>query len=213
MSFLFGGPESVKSYVPRNPVRETQSELRASIRTMKRELNKSMLQEKTLKLEIKKCASTNQIRFCTIKAKELVRLRNFQEKLQNTMCSLSSMDQNLSSISSTQVMQETLTKTSKLLSKLNKQTDAKGVVRAMHEYSREQEMFGMKQESIMETVDEAMQVENEDMCTNDAVADVFMELGLDASLVLSSGGATHPLNETSLAERLNKLKVSLGTIT
>lgn len=207
MSFLFGGPVAERR-TPANPVRDMQSQMRDSMRALMRESRKANEQEKKLVVEIKHYAQLNRLQLVQVKAKELIRLRAHQEKLQTTHCSLSSLHQSLSSIASTQIMQETITKTSKLLKSLNQSMSVHGIMKAMHEYQSQHEQFATKQENLNETIDEVMKDENEDAATSDAVSDVLQELGLDASLVLARVPLA-PLSDQQLASRLKALQAPL----
>lgn len=208
MSFLFGGGDATISQ-RRDPVKEMQSQLRASIRSITRDVNKAKDQEKILTKEIKYYAKTNKLPLCATKAKELVRLRNHQTRLQNSIGQMSDLTHSLSNVSNTQVIQECMNKTGVLLKDLNRKTDLSKIMKMMQEYQFHTEAFQYKQESIQETIDNVMQTDNEDEVTNNTVEDIYLELGLDAIALLNSSSSSVPLNTSNdLASQLSSLQTA-----
>lgn len=207
MSFLFGGGVET-TRAKKNPIRDMQAHLRQSMRTLQRDAFKSKEQEKQLMTDIKICARANRFELCAIKAKALVRLRSHQSRVQNTVLQLSSMEQSLGTVSATQVMQDTVKNTCKLLEKMNLQMNAAGIMKLMREYQQQSEEFSTKQEAIHESIDSAMETEDEESVTDATVADVYTELGLDTSLLMSK----RPAAEAGMVQQLQALSVptSLG---
>lgn len=206
MAFLFGGgnEDSNRPHRKRDQVKDMQSQLRQSMRVVTRDSCKAKEQEKQLMLEIKQCAKANKYTLCNAKAKELVRTRIHQERLQATLGQMSGLCNNLSSISSTQVLQDCILKTGTLLQSLNKQTDVKKIMKMMDNYQVQSEQFSSKQEAVQETIDSVLETDNEATITENTVADVYLELGLDASLMI---GMTPSLSSTHMAESLKSISV------
>ena len=78
MSFLFGGTTPTQS----DSHRSHQSDLRSACRTLDRELFKNQVSEKKLKDSMMKHAKAQDLTMCTLKAKELVRLRSNTQQVQ-----------------------------------------------------------------------------------------------------------------------------------
>ena len=78
MSFLFGGTTPTQS----DSHRSHQNDLRSACRTLDRELFKNQVSEKKLKDSMMKHAKAQDLTMCTLKAKELVRLRSNTQQVQ-----------------------------------------------------------------------------------------------------------------------------------
>ena len=204
MAFLFGGaPEGLSASTPEKALLDS---LKNAGRVIQRDYRKSLMTEKSVIQEIKSLARQNKHHLATLKAKELVRLRSFQEKLQVSQCHLSSLQHNVSTMSSSQVLQESFVKTGKLLKNLNSQMNAASVMKVLRDFQLQSENFSTKQELIQEAVDESAKIEGEEEVTDSTVAMVFQELGLEASRGLASA-RTQPTD--SLEERFQTLKLKM----
>jgi charged multivesicular body protein 2A len=206
MAFLFGGSDGSHIYKPKNPIKETQSELRAAMRVISREASKLTEQEKPLMREIKLLAANNKHKQCETKAKELIRLRNHHAKLQLNLNQITGLTQNLSSMSNTQVIQDCIIKTEKILKTLNKKTDISHIMKTMNSFQLQNEQFNIKQETLQETMDSVMEIEDEDTVTDEMVGNIYRDLGIDASLRLATSFPNLSKDEQSLASRLAALK-------
>lgn len=207
MSFLFGGAPQVK----KDPVRDYQRDLRHATRSMEREDLKAAAQEKALVAGITKLAREQRIDLCKVKAKELVRLRAHRTRLTTMKGHMSTLAQQLSTVQSAKVMQETMAKTTHLLRSLNARLDAKAIHRMLLEFERQSTQFSDGQEILEETLDGMFETDNEQSATEDAVAGVFHELGLSASLEMSAaapggGLARVTASEEDLEARLSRLR-------
>ena len=182
-----------------------QAQLRNAMRTIARDSSKTKAREESLVREIKVFGKNNKLQQCSMKAKELVRCRQQQSKLDNTYSQLGSLLDTVSNMSATKTMQDSVQGTAKLLRNLNASIDAKGIMRLMQDFQKQSDLFSNNQETIDESIDSALQVENEDNVSEDTVTAVLEELGLDAERILKQ--AT-PVSFTSqeLSERLNRLK-------
>ena len=76
--------------------------------------------------------------------------------------------------------QDSVASSLKLLKTMNAHMDARGIMKMMHEYQVQNETFNTKQETVQQTMDETLAVEDETETTDETIAAVFEELGLDA---------------------------------
>lgn len=206
MSFLFGGGRQVK----KDHVRDYQKELRHSMRSMDREDLKAASQEKTLLAGIVKLAKEQRVDLCKTKAKELVRLRGHRQRIMTMKGHMATLQQQLSTVGSAQVMQDTMAKTTQLLKTLNCRMDAKAVHRMLLEYERQSSSFADGQQVLEENLDLMFELDDEQTSTDQAVAGVFQELGLELEMVMSKAGrdvSMHPPSVEDLESRLQNLKV------
>jgi hypothetical protein len=205
MSFLFGGAPQVK----KDPVRDYQKELRHATRSMDREEIKTASQEKILLSSITKLAKDQRLDLCKTKAKELVRLRAHRHRLVTMKGHMATLQHQLSTVNSAKVMQETMAKTTHLLRSLNSRLDAKAIHRMLMEFERQSVTFTDGQEILENTLDGIFEAENEQASTDQAVAGVFQELGLEIEMNLGNAGGglgVSSISDVDLAERLQSLK-------
>jgi division protein CdvB (Snf7/Vps24/ESCRT-III family) len=206
MSFLFGGAPQVK----KDPVKDYQKDLRHATRSMDREEIKAGVQEKSLTSSIVKLAKEGRVDLCKAKAKELVRLRAHRHRIATMKGHMSTLQHQLSTVQSAKVMQETMAKTTHLLRSLNARLDAKAIHRMLMEFERQSVTFTDGQEILESTLDGIFESEEEQTNTDQAVASVFNELGLELQFEMasSSGNAPQILAPTdeNIEARLRKLQ-------
>jgi division protein CdvB (Snf7/Vps24/ESCRT-III family) len=205
MSFLFGGAPQVK----KDPVRDYQRELRHATRSMDREEIKAAAQEKSLVSSITKLAKEQRLDLCKAKAKELVRLRAHRHRLVTMKGHMATLQQQLSTVQSAKVMQETMAKTTHLLRSLNSRLDAKSIHRMLMEFERQSTSFADGQQVLEETLDGIFETDEEQSNTDEAIAGVFQELGLELQIGLAMSRDrrdARPADENDIMARLEKLK-------
>ena len=203
MSFLFGGAPKTS----RDPVKDYQRDPRHAVRSMEREDLKAGAQEKALLASIAKHAKENKFDLCKVKAKELVRLRGHRTRLVTMKGHMTTLQHQLSTVQSARVMQDTMSKTTKLLQSLNRKLDAKSVHKMLLEFERQSTSFQDGQEILETTLDDLFEQDNERSDTDAAVASVFQELGLDTMLQMQAPNSlSSALEALTLEERLEKIK-------
>jgi division protein CdvB (Snf7/Vps24/ESCRT-III family) len=206
MSFLFGGAPKVT----KDPVKDYQRDLRHAVRSMDREDIKAVAQERILLTTLGKLAQEQRVDLCKAKAKELVRLRAHRNRLATMKGHMTTLSQQLSTVQSAKVMQETMAKTTALLKKLNTRMDASSIHKLLLEFERQSTVFSDGQEIVEQTLDGIFETEDEQSITEEAVANVLQEVGLKLELGMSSatraqsGLDTVELND--LEARLQNLK-------
>jgi len=204
MSFLFGGASPNK----KNLIKEYQKDLRNSMRSIDREESKAASQEKILVANINRLAKERRFDICKAKAKELIRLRAHRSRLVTIKGYVSTLQYQLASVQSAKVVQETMAKTTHLLCSLNTEVDAKAIHNMLLEFERQSLAFGNKQEVLEETLDGIFKVENEQECTDEAMASVFQELGLEIKMGLENSGVHYTIPVSELEARLQSLTAS-----
>lgn len=182
MSFLFGGAPKVA----KDPVKDYQRDLRHAVRSMDREDLKAVAQEKNLLASLTKLAQDQRVDLCKAKAKELVRLRAHRSRLATMKGHMTTLSQQLATVQSAKIMQETMKKTTLLLKKLNTRMDASSIHRLLLEFERQSTAFSDGQEVVEQTLDGIFETENEQSVTEEAVASVLQEVGLDLKLGMAS---------------------------
>lgn len=206
MSFLFGGAPKTR----RDPVKEYQQDLRKSVRSMDREDIKAAAQEKNIISNMQKLAKEQRLDLCKVKAKELIRLRAHRARLMTMKGHLTTLQQQLSTVSSAKVMQETVAKTTHLLRGLNRRLDAQGIHRMLLEFERNSTMFQDGQEILEDTLDSIFETEQEQCVTEQAISAVYQELGFEIQSMMGKCDEANAssMSMESLEERLARVKTS-----
>jgi len=203
MSFIFGGAKHV---VKKNPFKEYQRDITRSVRSMDREDLKHAVQEKELISNIKTLAKEQKFDLCNARAKDLVTLRAHRHRLATMKRHMSVLQYHLSTVQSAQVIQDIVSKTALLLNNLNAHTDAKGNNSILFEFEKQTATFNDRQEIFEETLDSIFDADNENTITDQTVANVFSELGLEIQMELAIPDSDHQPNSDNLEYRLNMLK-------
>ena len=215
MSFLFGGAkpaETSASSKTANPFREHQRDLRHGIRSLEREDIKAAREERVFKAEILKLARDQRLDLCKAKAREMIRLRCHRSRLTTIKFHMNSLAQQLSTMQSLQQLQAIMGRTTRLLQGLNRSMDPRAVHRMLCEFERQNTLMTDSQEVLQETLDSVFETEDEAAATDDAMAQVFLELGLDLQgklAPLSTGHSSLPSGPPTtedLDERLERLR-------
>lgn len=206
MSFLFGGAPKTR----RDPVKEYQQDLRKSVRSMDREDIKAAAQEKNVITNMQKLAKEQRLDLCKVKAKELIRLRAHRARLMTMKGHLTTLQQQLSTVASAKVMQETVAKTTHLLRGLNQRLDAQGIHRMLMEFEKNSTMFQDGQEILEDTLDNIFETEQEQCVTDQAISAVFQELGFEMQFTMGKcdEGNAYEMSTENLEERLAKMKTN-----
>lgn len=213
MAFIFGGAPArapAERGRPPDPFREHQRELRRGVRTLEREDLKAAQTEKTYKTEITRLARDQRLDLCKAKAREMIRLRCHRARLGTIRFHMNSLAQQLTTMQGAQQLQGVMARTTRLLQGLNRAMDPRAVHRMLLEFERQSAAMADGQEILHETLDAVFETDDEATATDDAMAQVFQELGLDVqgSLGPSRAGPDPGagVTEEELDARLSRLR-------
>jgi division protein CdvB (Snf7/Vps24/ESCRT-III family) len=173
MSFLFGGGRPSQN----DTIKHYQREINRHVRSMERESLRSLQNDKPLLNDIKKYVQKNDLHMATLKAKELIRARNFRKRLCTTQQGLVALGQQLSIISTSQQSQEVLAKTTRILHALNTKMDLTSTYKMLRGFEEQSVLLDEKTEVINETMDGIFEVDNGEI--DGTLSSVFEEIGLD----------------------------------
>ena len=207
MAFLFGGGR--QSDV--DSVRAFQRQVASSARGTEREIAKLTGTERQLLRELKRCGTEGNLELAKVKAQELIRMRAHRSRLYTVRANFAGLAQQIGQLGSSQRTMETVARTTRFLQSLNGRTDAAGVHRMLVEFQRQNDLMGDKRETLDETLDAAFEAEGEAGATEDAVAAVFLEAGVEASMRLGRAGVgaclpSPPVDTAELEDRLERLR-------
>ena len=207
MAFLFGGGRPPRP--PPDPVREHRLELQRGARAMDREDLKVFRSEGLLKAEIERHARHARYDLCQSKARELIRLRAHRARLSKIKDHMTALDRQLATVQGGKQVQAVLLNATRVMATMNRSLDPRAIHRMLHDFERQSTALAMGQEVVEETLDSVFEVEGEGDATDDAMAAVFAELGLDQHV--PSHPRAEPLRPVSDAEmeaRLARLRAA-----
>lgn len=205
MSFLFGGERPSAS----NTIRYYEREINKHIRSMERDNDKTLREERKLISEIKAHAVKNDMDMAKLKSKELVRSRIFRKRLCVTQQGLISLKQQLSIIQTSQHSQEILAKTTRILQALNSKMDLGSTYKMLTEFEQQSTVLDEKQEILNDTMDNMFELDSNEV--DATLSSVFEELGLETLAKMNSNKVvTNATKTESLEEQYARLKETSG---
>ncbi|XXQ32730.1 Charged multivesicular body protein 2a [Plasmodiophora brassicae] len=191
-------------------VREQKRMVDKAIRGLERERQGMERQEKKLIMEMKTMAKKGQDSSVRIMAKDLVRIRKHQEKFLNMCAQLRAISLQMTEVSSTAMLAESMSKVTKSMGVLSQQIKLPALQKIMIEFAKQSEQMEMKQEMLTDAVDDAMQNEEDEEEQDAIVGQVLDEIGINLGQQLVSAHRAAPQEEVQqdneLENRLNNLK-------
>jgi hypothetical protein len=185
MAFLFGGGKPQG----KDGMRAYMSEVKSSVRTTEREIAKITRQEAALMTQLKKCQGLSEAQKT---ARELVRLRAHKGRLDGLRTNMRGLAQQLAEVNSAKATHEIIEKTTKMLKDLNKQLSVKGTHSLMVQWERANTEMQMKQEVADDVMNSVFEAEDEKDATEDVIASVMREAGIDLEVFMLKKGEHAP---------------------
>jgi len=170
---LFGDQKTLKEII-----REQKRMVNRSIRELEREKASIKRDEQKLIIELKKAAKNNQMKAVQIMAKDLVRIRKHDEKFTGLIANLRAVSLQMTSMSSTVVMTESMKKVTRAMTMMNKTMNMPQLQATMREFQKQAEILGMKEELFGEAIDSTMNDEEDEEQTEQVVNQVLDEIGI-----------------------------------
>jgi charged multivesicular body protein 2A len=175
--------ESIKNFfVPKKPeelIREYKRALDKTIRELDRERTKLQQQEKKLLIDMRRMAQQNQMDAVRIMARDLVRTRKYITRMYKMRAEMQAVSLRLQTLKSTQAMTDAMKGVTRTMVSMNQRMNLPAMQKIMMEFARQNEVMGMKEEMIADTIDDAMDEGNEEEESEEMVAQVLDEIGLD----------------------------------
>jgi len=170
---LFGEQKTLKEII-----REQKRMVTRSIRELEREKAGIKRDEQKLILELKKAAKNNQMKAVQIMAKDLVRIRKHDEKFTGLIANLRAVSLQMTSMSSTVTMTESMKKVTRAMTMMNRTMNMPQLQAVMREFQKQSEILGMKEELFGEAIDSTMNDEEDEEQTEQVVNQVLDEIGI-----------------------------------
>lgn len=180
LAALFG-----RRKTPEEMLRQNQRALNKVIRELDRERSQLERQEKKLVVDIKKMAKSGQIEAVKIMAKDLVRTRNFVKKFILMRANIQAISLKVQTLKSQAAMANAMKGVTKALKRMNTKLNLPQLQKIMMEFERESEIMDLKEETISDTIDDAIGEDDEDEESEVIVNQVLDELGISLDHELS----------------------------
>lgn len=113
-------------------------------------------QEAKLLPEMKRCARENKIKSVRIMAKDLIRMRSFQDKFLELQAQLKAISLQMQTMASTQTFTEGMRNATLAMKKMNSKLKIPALQSIMLEFQRQTEMMNMKQEMLADTLEDTV---------------------------------------------------------
>ncbi len=191
---------------PKEMLKENQASIRQGIREIDRAQRELMKKEELRQKEIKIMASKGQMPTVRVMAKDLARMRTAIAKFYSVKAELESVSFNLATMQSTVVMADAMKGAARAMMRMNVTQNLPALQKVMMTFVKEQDMLNMKQEVMNDTMETAMQTDEQE--EEEIVGRVLDELGIQMAEALGSV-PVHTAEAAlppDLASRLENLK-------
>jgi charged multivesicular body protein 2A len=169
------------------------------------------MQEKKTVMEMKKLAKENNPKVLKIMAKDIIRIRQHQEKFIDLIVKMRAVSLQISAMASTHQLTESIKGATQAMRFMNKTMNMPMLNQMLMEFARQTEMMEMGSEMMGEAIDMAMDGEEMEEETDGVVNQILDEIGinLDQTMLNAPTSEKPPAKvetvDTDLEERLNKL--------
>jgi len=168
-------------------MREQKRILNRAIREVDRERMQLQNSEKKLIAEIKTLAKKGEMNSVKILAKDLVRGRNQVTKFYEIRSQLQAIEMRLQTVKSLNSMGDAIKNVTKSMAKMNKLMNLPKLNEIMREFTRQNEQMGLTEEMMGDAVDMALDGGETEEETDQVVAQVLGEIGVEYGDQLESG--------------------------
>lgn len=180
MEWIFG-----KRMTPDEMLRKNQRALNKAMRDLDRERMKMEQQEKKLIADIKKMAKDGQMDSVKIMAKDLVRTRRYIKKFMVMKANIQAISLKVQTLKSQNAMAQAMRGVTRAMQNMNRQLNLPQIQKIMQDFEKQSEIMEMKEEIINDTMDDAMEGDDDEEETDAVVSQVLDELGLQMNDQLS----------------------------
>lgn len=148
-----------------------------SIRELKREQRTMEREEKTLIADIKKHAKAQQMDIATIKAKDLVRTRNYIKKFIKLGSQLQAVNLKMTTAKTQEAMMRSMKNVTRAMTAMNKAMKPAKLQELMKQFAQLDEQLEFKSEMMGDAIDDAVAEDGDEQEQEEILGKVFDELG------------------------------------
>ncbi|XP_041969377.1 charged multivesicular body protein 2a [Aricia agestis] len=194
MEWLFG-----HRMTPDEMLRKNQRALNKAMRDLDRERMKMEQQEKKVIADIKKLAKEGQMDAVKIMAKDLVRTRRYVRKFMLMKANIQAVSLKIQTLKSQNTMAQAMRGVTRAMATMNRQLNMPQIQRILQEFEKQSEIMDMKEEMMNDSIDEAMEADDDEAESDAVVGQILDELGLQLGDQLS--GLPQPTGSLSVPAR------------
>nr|ADW82827.1 vacuolar protein sorting protein 2 [Breviata anathema] len=152
-------------------------------------------QEKQCVMEIKKLAKEGQTQAAQIRCKDLVRTRAYIQRFHKMKTQLQAVSLKMQSMRSTAAMGDAMRGVTMAMGQMNRKMNLPQMQRIMMNFEKQSEMMDMKDEMMGDTLDEAMEGEDEAEESEAIYQQVMDELGVSLATKMADAPSGAPEGE------------------
>uniref|UniRef100_A0A0A9VWZ6 Charged multivesicular body protein 2a n=1 Tax=Lygus hesperus TaxID=30085 RepID=A0A0A9VWZ6_LYGHE len=145
-------------------------------------------QEAKLLPEMKRCARNNEIKSVRIMAKDLIRMRSFQDRFLELQAQLKAISLQMQTMASTQAFTEGMRNATLAMKKMNAKMKIPALQQIMLEFQKQNEMMNLKQEILADTLEDTVDEDAEED-VDELVNQILDEVGISIAEQLPEVGS------------------------
>lgn len=168
-----------------------------SIQAMDRDRSQLEKDECILIAQIRRDAKAGRLDLARTQAKDLIRIQKQQKKFSALTSHLRAVSMRVSSMASSQALQESLHKVTESMTTLNKQMDLPQLQEVTREFARQNLQMEFKQDHIGDVIEETMDEAEDEEESDQVINQVLDGIGIDMSRQLVSVPTKPPPTEVS----------------
>ncbi|EKX54202.1 vacuolar protein sorting 2A [Guillardia theta CCMP2712] len=177
-------------------------EIKKNEREIEREKMALQREERQLVIEIKKAAKEGQDKIVKTLAKQLVRVREQQNRMTSMKSQVQGVRNSMTLAASQQKMVQSMAGISKAMGKMNAQVDIEQMNRVMQEFQRESEISDSKQDMLDEALESMFDEDGFEEEADSLTQQVLDEIGIDfASQVANPSRGALPARDQGVSEK------------
>jgi charged multivesicular body protein 2A len=181
MDLVFG-----KKKTPKEIMREYKRGIERSIRDLEREKIKLANEERKITNEMKRAAKNNQLDAVKIMARDIVRIRSYQQKFLKMKSHLNSVSLKLTTMQTSQQMMDSMAQVTRAMQGMNQRMNLPEMQKIMMEFEKQTQVMDMKEEMMGDAIDDGLGVDDEEEEEEELMAQVLDSVGLDLKGQLKS---------------------------
>ncbi|CAB3232716.1 unnamed protein product [Arctia plantaginis] len=170
---------------PEEMMRKNQRALNKAMRDLDRERMKMEQQEKKVIADIKKLAKEGQMDAVKIMAKDLVRTRRYVRKFMLMKANIQAVSLKIQTLKSQNTMAQAMRGVTRAMATMNRQLNMPQIQKILQEFEKQSEIMDMKEEMMNDSIDEAMEADDDEEESDAVVSQILDELGLQLNDTLS----------------------------
>ncbi|XP_069362398.1 charged multivesicular body protein 2a isoform X1 [Maniola hyperantus] len=205
MEWLFG-----HRMTPEEMLRKNQRALNKAMRDLDRERMKMEQQEKKVIADIKKLAKDGQMDAVKIMAKDLVRTRRYVRKFMLMKANIQAVSLKIQTLKSQSSMAQAMRGVTRAMASMNRQLNVPQIQKILQEFEKQSEIMDMKEEMMNDSIDEAMEGDEDEEESDAVVSQILDELGLQLNDTLS--GLPQATGSLSVAVSAGKTPAAAAAI-